>query len=151
MDTSTSPDSNFLHCALLLAGVSELLPGIVNAELQHDTGISQFAFFTLSELSKQPCHGMRLKELAACTNTTMARLSRVITQLESEHLVRKIKLDGPGRAVEIHISDEGKARLEHATVSFVSVMHSKVLADLNAEELQNLEKITTRLIATMHP
>jgi hypothetical protein len=58
-----------------LIAVVELLPGTLETQLQRDSGLSHFEYFTLAMLSEAPDRTLRMTALAAHTNSTLARLS----------------------------------------------------------------------------
>src|SRR6478609_8519180 len=72
-----------------LIAVVELLPGTLESQLQHDSGLSHFEYFTLAMLSEAPDRTLRMTSLAAHANATLARLSHVVSRLEKRGLVRR--------------------------------------------------------------
>ena len=72
-----------------LIAVVELLPGALESQLQRDSGLSHFEYFTLAMLSEAPDRTLRMTTLAAHTNSTLARLSHVVSRLEKRGLVRR--------------------------------------------------------------
>ena len=69
-----------------LIAVVELLPGTLESQLQRDSGLSHFEYFTLAMLSEAPDRTLRMTTLAAHTNATLARLSHVVSRLEKRGL-----------------------------------------------------------------
>ena len=61
---------------LRLVAVVELLPGVLDAQLRRDAGLSHFDYFTLAMLSEAPERTLRMSALAQRTNATLPRLSR---------------------------------------------------------------------------
>ena len=62
--------------------VVELLPGVLDSQLQHDADLTHFEYFTLAMLSEAPNRVFRMTELASATNSTLPRLSHVVSRLE---------------------------------------------------------------------
>src|SRR5215213_6234448 len=81
-----------------LAAVLELLPGVLDSQLRRDAGLSHFEYFVLAMLSEAPERTLRMTALAARTNATLPRLSRVIAGLESAGLVERVPCPGDRRA-----------------------------------------------------
>ncbi|MCH4160780.1 MAG: MarR family transcriptional regulator [Bifidobacterium sp.] len=151
MQQTTSSDTTVLQSSLLLAGVSELLPAILNSQLQQHVGITQFEYFALSQLQQSDEHKLRLKDLAACTNTSMPRMSRIASRLEDLGFVKRLKLHGPGRAVEIQVTDQGLECVRKATPVLSMTMEKQVLHSLSDAQLKELMEICTIMLADMHP
>ena len=90
-----------------LSAVLELLPAALDAQLSADSHLTHFEYFTLAMLSEAPGRVLRMSDLAARTNATLPRLSRVITQLEKRKLVRRSRSPQDGRATNVTLTDEG--------------------------------------------
>ena len=73
---------------LRLVAVLELLPAALDTHLNRDEGLTLFEYFCLAMLSETPDRTLRMTALAARTNATLPRLSRVISGLERAGLVR---------------------------------------------------------------
>src|SRR5690625_4457580 len=71
------------------AAVLELLPGALDAQLLRDEELTHFEYFTLASLLEAPHRTLRITRLVFMTNATLARLSRVLTTLESKGLLRR--------------------------------------------------------------
>ena len=71
------------------AAVLELLPAALDAQLSRDVGLTHFDYFTMAMLSEAPERTLRMTALAARTNATLPRLSRVVTRLELIGLVER--------------------------------------------------------------
>ena len=82
-------DDEQLRAWKKLIAVVELLPGTLETQLQRDSGLSHFEYFTLAMLSEAPDRTLRMTALAAHTNATLARLSHVVSRLEKRGLVRR--------------------------------------------------------------
>ncbi len=74
------------------AAVLELLPAALDAQLSRDEGLTHFDYFALAMLSESPERTLRMTALAARTNATLPRLSRVVTPTGSSR---------PGRAQSV--------------------------------------------------
>src|SRR5664279_1408666 len=65
-----------------LIAVVELLPSTLESQLRRDADLSHFEYFTMAMLSKAPERTLRMTALASLTNSTLARLSHVVSRLE---------------------------------------------------------------------
>ena len=59
---------------LRLIAVVELLPGVLDAQLRADSGLTHFEYFVLAMLSEAPGATLRMTALAQRTNATLHRL-----------------------------------------------------------------------------
>ena len=69
--------------------VVELLPGALESQLRRDADLSHFEYFTMAMLSEAPERTLRMTALASLTNSTLARLSHVVSRLEKRDFVRR--------------------------------------------------------------
>ena len=83
---------------LRLVAVVELLPGVLDAQLRRDAGLTHFEYFVLAMLSEAPERTLRMTALAHRTNATLPRLSHVVQRLEDARPRRAVPLPrGPAR------------------------------------------------------
>ena len=68
-----------------LQALLELLPTALDRQLQ-SAGVTAFEYTLLEALAESEYRRLRLSALAARTNATLARLSRVVTSLERKGL-----------------------------------------------------------------
>src|SRR3954469_23606399 len=90
-----------------LIAVVELLPGALESQRQRDSGVSHFEYMVLAMLSEAPDRTLRMTALAAHTNSTLARLSHVITRLVNRGFVERIPCPQDKRATNAHLTDAG--------------------------------------------
>ncbi len=83
---------------LRFAAVLQLLPAALDTQLNRDEQLTHFEYFCLAMLSEAPERTLRMTELAARTNATLPRLSRVISGLERAGLVDRVPCPGDRRA-----------------------------------------------------
>src|ERR1700759_5562331 len=65
------------------------LPGPLDAQLQHDSGLTLFEYLVLSSLSMAPEHTARMSGLARLSNGSLSRLSNVAKRLEQRGWLRR--------------------------------------------------------------
>ena len=62
--------------------VVEIRPGTLDGQLQRDADVTHFEYFTMAMLSEAPDRTLRMTSLASATNSTLPRLSHVVSRLE---------------------------------------------------------------------
>ena len=87
-----------------LVAVSELLPGVLDAQLRRDSDLSHFDYFVLAMLSESPERTLRMTSLAQRTNATLTRLSHAVRRLEERGLVERFPCPEDGRATNARLT-----------------------------------------------
>ena len=149
-------DPRWLDAAQLLAwkrfvAVVERLPGVLDAQLRHDAGLSHFEYFVLAMLSEAPQRTLRMTGLAARTNATLTRLSHVVTRLEERGYVERFPCTEDGRATNARLTDAGWAKVVATAPGHVAKVRDTVVDVLSAEQLDQLSGISAALLARLDP
>src|ERR1700712_5767169 len=87
--------------------VVELLPGVLDSQLQHDAELTHFEYYTLAMLSEAPNRTLRMTELAASTNSTLPRLAHVASRLEKRGYLARTPCPDDRRATNASLTDHG--------------------------------------------
>src|SRR6195952_5601091 len=87
--------------------VVELLPGVLDSQLQRDAELTHFEYFTLAMLSEAPDRTLRMTALSAVTNSTLPRLSHVASRLEQRGYLKRSPCAEDRRATNASLTEEG--------------------------------------------
>jgi len=136
---------------LRFAAVLELLPGALDAQLGRDEGLTHFDYFTLAMLSEADDRTLRMTTLAAQTNATLPRLSRVITRLEGAGYVRRTPCLEDRRATDVILTAGGWDKLSHAAPGHVATVRGLVLDALSPAQVDQLSAISAQLLQRLDP
>jgi DNA-binding MarR family transcriptional regulator len=121
-----------------------LLPGRLEAPLQHEAGLTLFEYLTLSHVSEAPERRLRMSELAYLANGSLSRLSNVVKRFEQRGWVERSPDPGDGRYTLVALTDAGFEKVVAAAPAHVrSVL--KVLDPLTAADQQALARIAAKL------
>jgi DNA-binding MarR family transcriptional regulator len=134
-----------------LIAVVELLPGVVESQLRRDADLSHFEYFTMAMLSEAPERRLRMTALAAVTNSTLARLSHVITRLEKRDFVRREICPDDGRATNVTLTSHGWAKVVDTAPGHVSAVRQNVIDPLTATDVGDLDRIMGRILGALDP
>lgn len=134
-----------------LIGLFTMLPPALNAQLERDAGMTHFEFSLLSVLRFAEGERMQSKPLANATNSTMARLSHVITRLEGRGLVLREPSAVDARATDVLLTRAGRRRLAVATGPHLAFVRSTVLDPLDADDIAALARIADRILGPLDP
>ena len=122
-------------------------PALLDAQLQKDAGITQFDYLVLSGLSEAPGRTLRMSELAATANSSLSRLSHVVSRLEGKGWVRREPCPGDGRFINAVLTDEGWQKVAATAPGHVTAVHELLVAPLSQEEFRQLGAISAKVLA----
>jgi len=123
------------------------LPAALDAQLQRDAGITQFDYLVLSGLSEAPGRTLRMSELAATANSSLSRLSHVVSRLEARGWVRREPCPGDGRFINAVLTDEGWQKVLAIAPGHVAAVRELLIAALTEEEFAQLGAISAKVLA----
>jgi DNA-binding MarR family transcriptional regulator len=131
--------------------VLQLFPPALDAQLERDADLTHFEYFTLAMLSEAPDRTLRMTALAGRTNATLARLSRVVSNLERRGFAQRMPCPEDGRATNVSLTDAGWHKVVATAPGHVNLVRSVVIDALTAEELAQLSAISARLLGKLDP
>lgn len=134
-----------------LTAVLELLPAALDLQLSTDEGLTHFEYFTLAMLSEAPNRVLRTSALAARTNATLPRLSRVVTRLEAVGLVERTPCATDRRATNVALTEAGWQKVVKAAPGHVSAVRKLVIDALTPVQIEHLSAILTALLKHLDP
>jgi DNA-binding MarR family transcriptional regulator len=123
------------------------LPAALDAQLQRDAGITSFDYLVLSGLSESPNRTLRMSELAAIANSSLSRLSHVVSRLEAKGWVRREPCPGDGRFINAVLTDDGGQKVLATAPGHVAAVRELLIEVLSQEEFAQLGAISARLLA----
>ena len=123
------------------------LPAALDAQLQRDAGITNFDYLVLSGLSEAPDRTLRMSELAAIANSSLSRLSHVVSRLEARGWVRREPCPGDGRFINAVLTDEGWQKVLATAPGHVAAVRELLVDALSEEEFAQLGAISAEVLA----
>jgi DNA-binding MarR family transcriptional regulator len=136
---------------LRLVAVVELLPGVLDAQLRTEAGLSHYEYFVLAMLSEAPERTLRMTALAQRTNATLPRLSHVVQRLEDRGLVERFPCAEDGRATNARLTRAGWKSVVAAAPGHVAKVRRTVLDPLTREQVVQLRDIADALLTRLDP
>ncbi len=134
---------------LRLVAIVELLPGVLDAQLRRDSGLTHFEYFVLAMLSEAPDRTLRMSALAQRTNATLARLSHVVRRLEERGLVTRFPCPEDARATNARLTDDGWEVVVDAAPGHVENVRRHVVDALDPAQLRELRTMADALLARL--
>lgn len=140
-----------LRSWIRFTAVLELLPGVLDSQLQRDAGLTHFDYFVLAMLSEAPDRTLRMSGLAARTNATLSRLSHVVSRLEDRGFVERHPSRDDRRATDASMTETGWRKLVATAPSHVETVRTHVIDALSAEQVESLGEIAGLLLQRLDP
>ena len=136
---------------LRLIAVVELLPGVLDAQLRTDSGLTHFEYFVLAMLSEAPERTLRMTSLAQRTNATLPRLSHVVNRLEGRGLVERFPCPEDRRATNARLTPSGWDAVVAAAPGHVATVRRSVVDALTPSQVKQLRHIGDALLTRLDP
>lgn len=132
--------------------VSEVMPGALNSQLRRDSSLDHFEYLVLAMLSEADDPGsLRLSDLASRTNSTLARLSHVVSRLEGQGLLKRVPAPGDRRATVATLTNTGWDRLKGAAPGYVAEVRRLVFDQLTPEDVASMRSISHKILRMLDP
>jgi DNA-binding MarR family transcriptional regulator len=134
-----------------LVAVVEILPGILDTQLQHDAEITHFEYFTMAMLSEEPARTLRMTSLASATNSTLPRLSHVVSRLEKRGYIERSPCEEDRRATNATLTEAGWAKVVATAPGHVDTVRRSVIEPLTPEQVSVLDSAMSSILRTIDP
>ncbi len=129
-----------------LATVLEWLPAALDAQLGRDAELTHFEFGVLYALASAPDRTLRMSVLAGYANSSLPRLSRAATRLETKGWVQRFPDPTDGRYTLAVLTDLGQQKVDEATPGHEGTVHRLVLDPLTQAQTRQLREISRRIM-----
>jgi DNA-binding MarR family transcriptional regulator len=140
-----------LRAWIRLESVVELLPAVLDSQLQHDAQLTHFEYLVLAKLSEAPEHVLRMTHLAAVTNATLPRLSHVVSRLESRGYLERVPCREDRRATNAQLTEAGWHKVVATAPGHVENVRAHVIDLLSEEQIGQLDEIMQALLQKLDP
>ena len=140
-----------MHAWLRFVAVVELVPGLLDSQLQRDSALSHFEYYVLAMLSEAPNQTLRMTGLSSMTNSSLPRLSHVVKRLEDRGLVKRTPCPTDRRATNATLTEEGWAVVQDAAPGHVRTVRENVIDPLTDEQIAQLDAISNQLLMKLDP
>lgn len=132
-----------LRAWLALVPVMLKLSPALDSQLQRDSQLTQFDYQCLAMLSEADGRRLRMSELAARVNSSLSRLSHVITKLETRGWVERTPCEESRRVTMVGLMDPGLRAVEAVAPGHVDTVRKLVFEGLSREQVAQLAQIAT--------
>jgi DNA-binding MarR family transcriptional regulator len=115
-----------------------MLPAALESDLQHTAGLTMFEYLVLANLSEADQATLRMSDLAYRANSSLSRLSHVVSRLTRRGLVTKRACPTDGRVSEVVLTKAGSAKVVDAAPQHVARVRDLVIHSLTPRQLTSL-------------
>jgi DNA-binding MarR family transcriptional regulator len=131
-----------------LVALTTRLPAAMDTQLQRESGLTHFEYFVLARLLEEPDRRLQLSELAARANSSLSRLSHVVTKLERLGWVKREASPGR-RGAHAVLTDSGYQKVTAATPGYLAAVRGLVFDGLDSEQTRLLVELGEVLITQL--
>ena len=139
------PERRGLDAWLSLLQAHATLMRRLESDLERETGLALADFDVLAQLAGAGGE-LRMTELAARALISRSGMTRRVTRLVEEGLVRRADADADGRGVVVALTDAGLARLAETAPVHARGISKLFVAQLDDQELAILERALGKVI-----
>jgi DNA-binding MarR family transcriptional regulator len=136
---------------MALAALMFKLPGVLDYQLQRDSGLTHFEYLVMAGLSESPDRSRRMSDLAGFANGSLSRLSHVVKRLEQRGFVVRRPHADDGRITVAELTEAGWEQLVAAAPGHVATVREYVIDVLTPEQLQQLKAIGDQIHHKIDP
>ncbi|MEV6861484.1 MarR family winged helix-turn-helix transcriptional regulator [Streptosporangium subroseum] len=127
-----------------LGRVILVIPRVMDADLMREQRLPLSEYMALMYLSETPHRRMRMSELAAACDLSLSGMTRVVTRLETQGLVKRVKCAEDARGLNAVLTDDGLARLEQAWPTHLNSVRRHIFDHLDGLDLAQLARALER-------
>ncbi len=131
--------------------VSDLVPRVLDGQLQRDAGISHAAYVVLAMLSEAPHRSRRMSDLARRANQSQSRLSHTVARLEERGWVRRERSVDDGRGNVAVLTDAGWDVVRSLAPGHVEAVREAMFAPLTPEQTRLLGDALEAVLERLDP
>lgn len=127
------------------------LGGALDAQLQRDSEISHFEYLVMAGLSMTRDRSLRMSDLAQFTDSSLSRLSNVVTRLEKREWVRRAPDPEDGRYTLAILTEPGWEKVVASAPGHVGEVRRLVFDPLTRTQQKQLQEICRRVLHAIDP
>jgi DNA-binding MarR family transcriptional regulator len=131
--------------------VAELVPRVLDAQLQRDAGLTHAAYIVLAMLSEAPHRRRRMSDLARRANQSQSRLSHTVARLEQRGWVRREPAPEDGRGNVAVLTDAGWDIVRSLAPGHVDAVREAMFDPLTEEQTRAMRVALEQVIERLDP
>lgn len=136
---------------LALVATAQLLPAALDQQLTRDAELINFEYGILGVLNIAPDQTLRIGELAGAVGAPYPRVSKAVSRLETRGLVERVACAQDGRAINAHLTRQGRRVWLQATPPHVALARDEILGALDPDQLGTLAALLECINGRLDP
>ena len=129
-----------------VVGLFMTLPGAIDSDLQRNAALSMYEYLVLAALSEASDGMLQMSDLAHQANSSLSRLSHLISRLEKRGWVTKRPCENDRRASTIALTTAGEKKLRSAAPGHAHLVRELVVKPLTPTQLQQLGEAAATIV-----
>jgi DNA-binding MarR family transcriptional regulator len=129
-----------------IVGLFMTLPGAIDSDLQRNAGLSLYEYLVVAALSETPDRTLQMSDLAYRANSSLSRLSHLISRLEKRGWVTKRPCENDRRASTVVLTAAGDKKIRSAAPGHADLMQELVVEPLSPVQLQQLGEAAAAIV-----
>ncbi|MGH3556838.1 MAG: MarR family winged helix-turn-helix transcriptional regulator [Mycobacterium sp.] len=129
-----------------VVGLLMTLPGAIDSDLQRNAGLSMYEYLVLAALSETPDRMLQMSDLAHRANSSLSRLSHLISRLEKRGWVTKRPCENDRRASTVALTAAGEKKIRGAAPGHAHLVQELVIKPLSPVQLQQLGEAAATVV-----
>lgn len=126
--------------------ISRLLPAMHDREMIAKHELSLTLLSLLGRLNECDQAALQARDLAVDLDLSPGRVSRHLTTLEAAGLLTRRRDADDGRALDVELTDTGRARLAAARQTALQIVERDFLYHITPSEMATLAQIATKIL-----
>jgi DNA-binding MarR family transcriptional regulator len=129
-----------------IVGLFMTLPVAIDGDLRRNAGLSFYEYLVLASLSETSYGMLQMSDLAYQANSSLSRLSHLISRLEKRGWVTKRRCANDRRASTVVLTTAGGEKIRSAAPGHAQFVQEVVTKSLTALQLQHLGDAATAVV-----
>lgn len=129
-----------------LVGLFMTLPSAIDSDLQRKAGLTLYEYLVLAALSETPDRTLKMSDLAYRANSSLSRLSHLISRLEKRGWVIKRPCENDRRASTVMLTAAGEEKIRSAAPGHAQLVQDLVVGPLRPAQLQQLGEAAATVV-----
>lgn len=129
-----------------VVGLFMTLPAAIDSDLQRNAGLSLYEYTVLANLSEATNGTLQMSDLAYRVNSSLSRLSHVISRLEKRGWVIKRPCENDRRASTVALTAAGKRKIRAAAPGHAQLVQELLVQPLTPAQLQQLGEAAAAVV-----
>jgi DNA-binding MarR family transcriptional regulator len=127
--------------------IVKVIPRHLDSDLIRDAGLAASDYTTIMHLSEAPNRELRMADLAAATDLSASRMTRLVDDLQARGLVTKTASSSDARGNVARLTPRGMAKLKSAWPVHLASVRSRFFDHIDASTVETVARALSEVAA----